>query len=301
MMWHEVNEAVDVSFEDATKEHRRDAERSGEEIERLTVDENLGDIERACLFLASNAHPLQHSCAIGKLPSLFNEYGTKAHEAIFPTLTASLDEYSEHCQIQAAEALTTILLDASLSKEAPDWFFPIAFRMINGVRTPEVMKSWLGTMRALVPVVPQQMLTEDLLQLALARAQGEESKQAHVVASSIFGAIAPFLDGKLILQTYLHKAMGLCQDTDSEVRTCMCEQLNNISRSVGLNTFMIFVFPELNELLRDEELVVQSAAVESLVQLLGFLPPDIRQIQVLPFLRSCAPQLLLLSILPPSS
>lgn len=262
VMWHEVNEAVDVSFEDATKEHRRDAERSGEEIERLTVDENLGDIERACLFLASNAHPLQHSCAIGKLPSLFNEYGTKAHEAIFPTLTASLDEYSEHCQIQAAEALTTILLDASLSKE---------------------------------------MLTEDLLQLALARAQGEESKQAHVVASSIFGAIAPFLDGKLILQTYLHKAMGLCQDTDSEVRTCMCEQLNNISRSVGLNTFMIFVFPELNELLRDEELVVQSAAVESLVQLLGFLPPDIRQIQVLPFLRSCAPQLLLLSILPPSS
>nr|XP_024388060.1 serine/threonine-protein phosphatase 4 regulatory subunit 4-like isoform X3 [Physcomitrium patens] len=247
VMWHEVNEAVDVSFEDATKEHRRDAERSGEEIERLTVDENLGDIERACLFLASNAHPLQHSCAIGKLPSLFNEYGTKAHEAIFPTLTASLDEYSEHCQIQAAEALTTILLDASLSKE---------------------------------------MLTEDLLQLALARAQGEESKQAHVVASSIFGAIAPFLDGKLILQTYLHKAMGLCQDTDSEVRTCMCEQLNNISRSVGLNTFMIFVFPELNELLRDEELVVQSAAVESLVQLLGFLPPDIRQIQVLPFLRS---------------
>lgn len=119
------------------------------------------------------------------------------------------------------------------------------------------------------------MLTEDLLQLALARAQGEESKQAHVVASSIFGAIAPFLDGKLILQTYLHKAMGLCQvdadfsscllrlylyiiilhhfqqallrnsyetwsqDTDSEVRTCMCEQLNNISRSVGLNTFMV--------------------------------------------------------------
>lgn len=66
----------------------------------------------------------------------------------------------------------------------------------------------------------------------------------------------------------------------------MCEQLDPISRSVGLNTFMIFVFPELKELLKDEELVVQSAAVEGLVQLLDFLPSDIRQAQVFPFLHS---------------
>jgi len=55
------------------------------------------------------------------------------------------------------------------------------------------------------------MLTEDLLQLALAKAQGEETAQAHSVSCSIFGAIAPLLDGKLIMQTYLHKAMALCQ------------------------------------------------------------------------------------------
>jgi len=55
------------------------------------------------------------------------------------------------------------------------------------------------------------MLTEDLLQLALAKAQGEENSQAHTVSCSIFGAIAPLLDGKLIMQTYLHKAMALCQ------------------------------------------------------------------------------------------
>ncbi|KAG0582621.1 hypothetical protein KC19_3G073400 [Ceratodon purpureus] len=179
-----------------------------------------------------------------------------------------------------------MLQDESLSKEAPDWFFPTAFHMIKSHRSPDVMHSWLGTMRALVPLIPQQMLKEDLLQLALAKAQGEETSQAHSVSCNIFGAIAPLLDGKLIMQTYLHKAMALCQDTDTEVRTCMCEQLDPISRSVGLNTFMIFVFPELNELLKDEEPVVQAAAIESLVRLLDFLPPDIRQTQVLPSLRS---------------
>lgn len=45
-------------------QHRRDAGRSKEEIERLTVNEDLGDLERACLFLASNAHP------VSKQPSL---------------------------------------------------------------------------------------------------------------------------------------------------------------------------------------------------------------------------------------
>lgn len=118
-------------------------------------------------------------------------------------------------------------------------------------RSPDVMHSWLGAMRALVPLVPQQvhylisqetifllifctysqtelclmhlvqMLTEDLLQLALAKAQGEETAQAHSVSCSIFGAIAPLLDGKLIMQTYLHKAMALCQ-----VRTELCLPYN---------------------------------------------------------------------------
>jgi hypothetical protein len=60
-------------------------------------------------------------------------------------------------------------------------------------------------------VSAQQMLTEDLLQLALAKAQGEETPQAHSVSCNIFGAIAPFLDEKLIMRTFLHKAMALCQ------------------------------------------------------------------------------------------
>lgn len=60
---------------------------------------------------------LQQSCAIGKLQLNLKEYGAKAHETIFPVFTASLDGYSETCQIQAAEALTSMLQDESLAKE----------------------------------------------------------------------------------------------------------------------------------------------------------------------------------------
>lgn len=52
----------------------------------------------------------------------------------------------------------------------------------------------------------------------------------------------------------------------------------------------VFVFPELNELLKDEEVVVQLAAVQALVNLLDFLPSRIHTADVLPFIHSCAPQ-----------
>ena len=44
------------------------------------------------------------------------------------------------------------------------------------------------------------------------------------------------LEQKEIEQLFLNKAMALCQDTDAEVRISMCDQLNAISRAVGIET-----------------------------------------------------------------
>lgn len=64
-----------------------------------------------------------------------------------------------------------------------------------------------------------QVLTDDLLQLALAKAQ-EENVQAHIVCCNIFGAIAPLLDEKFVVQTFLPKAMALCQVQPLPVFAC---------------------------------------------------------------------------------
>ncbi len=47
------------------------------------------------------------------------------------------------------------------------------------------------------------------------------------------GALARRMDRDKIEQTFFRKAMALCQDTDYEVRACMCQQLNAIAWSVG--------------------------------------------------------------------
>lgn len=49
----------------------------------------------------------------------------------------------------------------------------------------------------------------------------------------VFGALASRMEVKRIESTFFKKAMALCQDTDYEVRSCMCKQLNAIAKAVG--------------------------------------------------------------------
>ena len=43
---------------------------------------------------------LQQACALSKLHSLFKEYGLAAYEAIFPTLTTSIENFSAQNQVK---------------------------------------------------------------------------------------------------------------------------------------------------------------------------------------------------------
>ncbi|CAK9200199.1 unnamed protein product [Sphagnum troendelagicum] len=291
VMWTaHVQDATDIDpFEDSIKEHQKDAGRSREEIEHLTVDEDLSDIERAQLFLSPTAHLLQQSCALGRLPLLFKEYGLAAVEALFPAFVSSVESFSYHCQVAAGEAFTLILQDKSMPKEVAIRLLPMVLHMVKIPRSNEVLHTWLCTLQVLIPLLPLQVVTGDVMKMALSKGEGEESVQAHKVCCTMLGAIAPMLEAKDIIQNFLPKTMGFCQDTDLEVRLCMCQQLNAISRAVGVDTFMVFVFPELNELLKDEEVVVQVAAVQALVNLLDFLPSRIHTADVLPFIHSLCP------------
>ncbi|KAL7750742.1 Serine/threonine-protein phosphatase 4 regulatory subunit 4 [Sorochytrium milnesiophthora] len=60
-----------------------------------------------------------------------------------------------------------------------------------------------------------------------------------------------------LVVTLLH----LCQDTDHEVRMCLCQQLSSIARVTSGETCAKLVAPELLELLNDEEPHVRAAAV----------------------------------------
>lgn len=79
--------------------------------------------------------------------------------------------------------------------------------------------------------------------------------------------------------------MALCQDTDYEVRKCMCSQLNNIAKSIGLELSKTELMDEYVELLMDEEAVVREEAVQNILHLLEFLDTDTKTKVIIPQLK----------------
>ncbi|KAJ7545257.1 hypothetical protein O6H91_09G112900 [Diphasiastrum complanatum] len=266
-------------------EERRDSGLTSQEIERFIVDENLSELDRVKLFLSSAAHQLQQTCALAQMPTIFHEYGSLAYKVLFPVFTASLEHFNPQVQVAAGQAFCTILADESLSKDVGGWLLPTVLSMLNSNRSHEVVHAWTEVLCAMATMLPKKIILENLLKLAFLKGEVDETSQSRIVCGRILGAVAPLLDGLEIERVFLHKAMSLCQDTDSEVRICMCQQLNVISRGVGLDTTKRVVLPELYELLKDEEVEVHHAALECLVQMLDFLPLEIKKAKVLPVLR----------------
>ncbi|OAE32256.1 hypothetical protein AXG93_1865s1140 [Marchantia polymorpha subsp. ruderalis] len=226
----------DIDLEDVIKEHRRDAGRSGEEIERLTVDDSLSDLDRAKLFLSPGAHQLQQNCALERLPKVFQEYKQAAYRALFPGFTTWIESYNSQSQVAAGEAFMAILKDTSLPKEVGLWLLPTTLSMLSTNRNQDVARVWLKCLCGIVPTLPRKVVFDELMHIALSKGESQQSVQARTACCAILGAIAPLLKREEIEKYFLQKAMGLCQDTDLEVRVCMCEQLNHIARAVGLDT-----------------------------------------------------------------
>ncbi|EFJ29749.1 hypothetical protein SELMODRAFT_449561 [Selaginella moellendorffii] len=278
----------DLDLFDTSTEQRRDAGLTKEDVERCIVDENVGELDRLKMFLSPTAHQLQQSCAVAKLPTTFQEYGLRAYHALIPTINSSLERFNAQMQVAVGEAVNRIIQNGTFTKDVVGRLLPTIMTMLTSTRPDAVVYAWLEALCSLVPFLPRKVLTESLLKLALSKGQPDESSQTKILCARIYGSTAPSLEGKYVEQTFLQKAMALCQDTDSEVRVCMCRQLYPLSRTVGLDTAERVVLPELCELLRDEEIPVQHASLKCLLEMLSMFPPETKQLKIFPIIRSCA-------------
>ena len=68
---------------------------SPEEIERLTVDENLSEMDRACLLI-STGQDVQKVCVVDHLPQLLSTNQMDALCRVVPKLSVSIREINKH-------------------------------------------------------------------------------------------------------------------------------------------------------------------------------------------------------------
>ncbi|KAM8782188.1 serine/threonine-protein phosphatase 4 regulatory subunit 4 isoform 1-T1 [Rhynchonycteris naso] len=256
-----------------------------EEIERLTVDEDLSDIDRA-VYLLSAGQDIQGTSVMANLPFLMRQNPAETLRRVLPKVRDVLHGSGAEVQLTAAGSFLTILQDESVSVHAYAHSFLQVILLHLEHRDAGVSNAWLETLLSVIEVLPKETLRHEILNPLVSKAQLSQTVQSRLVSCKILGKLTNKFDAHTIKREILPLVKSLCQDVEYEVRSCMCRQLENIAQGIGTDLTKSVVLPELIELSRDEGSSVRLAAFETLVNLLDIFDSDDRSQTILPLVKS---------------
>ncbi|EHB01757.1 Serine/threonine-protein phosphatase 4 regulatory subunit 4 [Heterocephalus glaber] len=256
-----------------------------EEIERLTVDEDLSDVERA-VYLLSAGQDIQGTSVIANLPFLMRQNPTETLRRVLPKVREALHVAGVEMQLTAAVSFLTILQEESVSTHAYAHSFLQVILLHLEHRDTGVSNAWLETLLSVIEVLPKETLRHEILNPLVSKAQLSQTVQSRLISCKILGKLTNKFDAHIIKREILPLVKSLCQDVEYEVRSCMCRQLENIAQGIGAELTKSVVLPELIELSRDEGSSVRLAAFETLVNLLDIFDTDDRSQTILPVVKS---------------
>ncbi|XP_068538976.1 serine/threonine-protein phosphatase 4 regulatory subunit 4 isoform X2 [Anas acuta] len=256
-----------------------------EEIERLTVDEELNDIERA-VYLLSSGQDIQGTSVVANLPVLMRQNPAETLRRVLPKIREVLHVAGVEMQLTAAVSFLTVLQDESVSIHTYSHSFLHIILQNLEHRDAGVSNAWLETLLAVIEALPKETIRHEILNPLVSKAQISQSLQSRLVSCKIMGKLAYKFEAHIVKREILPLVKSLCQDVEYEVRTCMCRQLEHIAQGIGTELTKTVVLPELVELARDEGSSVRLAAFETIVNLLDMFDADDRSQTVLPLVKS---------------
>ncbi|NXY21012.1 PP4R4 phosphatase, partial [Atrichornis clamosus] len=259
--------------------------KSPEEIERLTVDEELSDTERA-VFLLSSGQDIQGTSVVANLPVLMRQNPAETLRRVLPKIREVLHVAGVEMQLTAAVSFLTVLQEESVSIHTYSHSFLHIILQNLEHRDAGVSNAWLETLLAVIEALPKETVRHEILNPLVSKAQLSQTLQSRLVSCKIMGKVANKFEVHIIKREVLPLVKSLCQDVEYEVRTCMCRQLEHVARGIGTELTKTVVLPELVELARDEGSSVRLAAFETLVNLLDMFDADDRSQTVLPLVKS---------------
>ncbi|KAL0587089.1 hypothetical protein ABG067_003429 [Albugo candida] len=123
-----------------------------------------------------------------------------------------------------------------------------------------------------------------ILRVAVGKGDVSQTAGSRLLCCLLLGAMIAIrvIPAKDIEDLLLNKMIALCQDTDADVRNCMCIQLDSLARAVSHDTADSIILNELVELLNDEEEQVKKAAFSAFLSLLDFYSLQTRRNRIIP-------------------
>ncbi|XP_005753379.1 serine/threonine-protein phosphatase 4 regulatory subunit 4 isoform X2 [Pundamilia nyererei] len=256
--------------------------KTAEEIDQLTVDEDLNDIERA-VYLLSVGQEVQRVSVISNLSSLVRQNPAETFRRVVPKVRVTcpvcvtqevLNGAGAEIQLAAAASFLTILQDDIILIHTHTYsILKIVLLHLNH-RDTVVSNAWLETLLLAINALPKETIKQEVLNPLLHQSQLSHAPQARLASCRILGKVACKFDSYIVKKELLPLARSLCQDPEFEVRACMCRQLESIARATGVDDTRTELLPDLVELAGDEDSSVRLAAFDTIINLMEMMDSD---------------------------
>uniref|UniRef100_A0A3P8XPR5 Protein phosphatase 4, regulatory subunit 4 n=1 Tax=Esox lucius TaxID=8010 RepID=A0A3P8XPR5_ESOLU len=281
-LFGQVEDLQDLSF---IERPIRRSLKTAEEIEKLTVDEDLNDIERA-VYLLSSGQDVQRASVIINLPNLVRQNPAETFRRVVPKVREVLHVAGADMQLAAAGSFLTVLQDDIVLIQTHTHSILQIVLLNLDHRDTVLSNAWLETLLSAIDALPKETIRQEILSPLVSKAQLSQSVQARLASCRILGKVACKFESPVVKKDLLPLVRSLCQDVEYEVRSCMCRQLENIARGIGLDYTKAAVLPELVELSRDEGSTVRLAAFDTIINLLEMFDSDDRTRVIFPLVKT---------------
>ncbi|XP_023808634.1 serine/threonine-protein phosphatase 4 regulatory subunit 4 isoform X3 [Oryzias latipes] len=244
--------------------------KTAEEIDQLTVDEGLNEVERA-VYLLSQGQEMQRACVISNLPSLVRQNPAETFRRVVPKVREVLNGAGVEIQLAAAASFLTILQDDIILIHTHTYsILKTVLQQLNH-RDTVVSSAWLETLLSAINVLPKETIKQEVLNSLMYQTQMSHFLQGRLAACRILGKVASRFNCHMVMKELLPLARSLLQDVEPEVRACMCNHLESIARAIGEDNYRTELWPELVELAGDEENSVQLASFDTIINLMEMI------------------------------
>ncbi|XP_056337080.1 serine/threonine-protein phosphatase 4 regulatory subunit 4 isoform X2 [Danio aesculapii] len=281
-LFGEIDDLQDLTF---IERPIRRSLKTAEEIDKLTVDEDLNDIERA-VYLLSSGEDIQRASVIINLPILVRQNPAETFRRVVPKVREVLHVAGADMQLAAAGSFLTVLQDDIVLIQTHTHSILQIVLLNLDHRDTVVSSAWLETLLSAIDALPKETIRQEILSPLLSKHQLSQSIPARLASCRILGKVVGKFESSIVKKDLLPLIRSLCQDVEYEVRACMCRQLENITRGIGLDHTKGEVLPELVELAQDEASTVRLAAFDTIINLLEMFDSDDRTCVIFPLVKA---------------
>uniref|UniRef100_A0A672NC38 Protein phosphatase 4, regulatory subunit 4 n=1 Tax=Sinocyclocheilus grahami TaxID=75366 RepID=A0A672NC38_SINGR len=281
-LFGEIDDLQDLTF---IERPIRRSLKTAEEIDKLTVDEDLNDIERA-VYLLSSGEDVQQASVIINLPILVRQNPAETFRRVVPKVREVLHVAGADMQLAAAGSFLTVLQDDIVLIQTHTHSILQIVLLNLDHRDTVVSNAWLETLLSAIDALPKDTIRQEILSPLLSKHQLSQSVPARLASCRILGKVVGKFESSIVKKDLLPLIRSLCQDVEYEVRACMCRQLENITRGIGLDHTKVEVLPELVELAQDEASTVRLAAFDTIINLLEMFDSDDRTCVIFPLVKA---------------